>query len=689
MIGTMQQSTEELVTQGLQLHQAGDLFHAEQVYRMILAREPRHGDALHLLGALCGRQGRNEDGIRLIEEAIAVNPRVSAYYNNLGNLKVKAGDSEGAEESYRRAIRVDRRNADAQLNLGKLLEGRGQRAKARECYVASLRIAPRSGEAHMSLGRLEEADGRLKAALESFRNAVRLDAGAADAHLAIGNVQVKLEAFEEAEASYRGAVALDPKHADAYFNLANTLRVLKRSEDAVAMYERAVALSPLPDADIYNNYGVALSDAKRREESMAAHRRAIELRPEFDDAYFNLGRELTTTGDNDGGITMLRRAIELNPEHASAYVQLGVALYTKGFLHEAVAANRKALSFNDACPIVRRNLGMALAHTGDVVGLEMLEETVREVPNSPDLHWNLAEHMLLHGRYEEGWREYEWRVLVDDLAWQYRGDEVPRWTGEPVAGKRILVYAEQGFGDVLQFARYARLLAQRGATVILEVQPGLQRWCAALPGVAECVAKGDELPGFDMVVPMMSLPYLLETRAETIPPPVSALIPRRRKENPALQVGMVWAGNGKHVRDALRSTRLADWSGLVGIEGVEFTSLQIGDPVAQIAQEGHGFRFVADCTGTRDFADTADIIAGLDLVITVDTAVAHLAGSMGKLVWILLYNAVDWRWGLEGADSPWYPSARLFRQRTPMDWSEVFGEVEAGLRELVAKGRAE
>jgi tetratricopeptide (TPR) repeat protein len=696
MIGTMQQSTSELVTQGLRFHQNGDLLHAEQMYRAILAREPRHGDALHLLGSLRGRQGRNEDGIRLIEEAIAVNPRMSAYYNNLGNLQVKVGDRAGAEASYRRAIRVDRKNADAHLNLGKLLEGgtdadgmeaggRQSRAKARESYVASLRLAPRSVEAHMSLGRLEEAEERPRAALESYRNAVRLEPGYAGGHLAIGNVQAKLEAREEAEASYRAALALDAGYADAYFNLANLLCAQERVEEAVELYRKAIDAAPLPDAEMYNKLGVALSVLERAAEAEAAFRKAIELRPEFYDAHFNLGKLLSASGDMEGGAAALRRAIELNPEDPDTCLFLAAAVYEMGQLPEAIAANSKALSLREGCMVARRNLGMALSQAGDLSGLAMLEGVVREMPENPNLHWNWGEQSLLHGRYEEGWREYEWRMQVDDLKPQYREADVPRWRGEAIAGKRILIYAEQGFGDTLQFARYARLVAARGATVILEVHQALQRWCAALPGVTECVAKGSAVPEFDLTVPMMSLPYILETRAETIPPPVAARVEGRRRDGSGLQVGMVWAGNGKHVRDRLRSTRLAEWSGLAGIEGVEFTSLQAGDPAAQIAQEGHGFRFVADCAGSRDFADTAEMIAGLDLVITVDTAVAHLAGSMGKPVWILLYNLVDWRWGLEGNETPWYPTARLFRQRTPADWSEVFAEVEAGVRELARR----
>jgi hypothetical protein len=465
------------------------------------------------------------------------------------------------------------------------------------------------------------------------------------------------------------------------------VRELERPEEALEWYRRAIALPDGAGADTYNNYGLTLSDLKRHEEAEAAFRKAIELRPEFDDAYFNLGKELTTFGDRATGVEMLRRAIAINPGNASAHLQLGTALEADGFLHDGIVANRKALELNPSCPVTRRNLGMMLAHVGDTEGLDILETMVREFPESVDLHWSWSNKLLLHGRYEEGWREYEWRMQVEDLKWQHREFDVPRWTGEPLAGKRILLYTEQGFGDTLQFARYARLVAERGGMVILEVQPGLKRWCAALPGVTECVAQGATPPEFELFAPLMSVPYILGTGAE-IPPPVAPWFEDKRgaasESGAKLRVGLVWGGNAKHILDRLRSTRLTDWSGLAKVGGVEFTSLQVGGPAAQIDAGGHGFEFAADCREARDFGDTAEIIAGLDLVITVDTAVAHLAGSLGKPVWILLYNVVDWRWGLETDRTAWYPSARLFRQRTPGDWRGVFAEVEAGLRELVA-----
>ena len=687
MIETLQKEIGGLVMQGLLLHKSGDLAGAEFIYRKILLREPGNADALHLMGSLRGRQGLTVEGIHLMEQAVAASPRVSIYHNNLGNLKLASGDVRGAEESYRRAVKLDRKNTDAQLNLGKLLHSLSRGKEAKACFISLLKVDSRSRDAHMLLGLLEESEDKLNSALQSYKNAVRIDPAYAPGHLAVGNVQAKLRNLERAEESFRAAIAINPVYSDGLYNLAHNLQVRGRASEAVELYRRAIQVAASYDPAIYNNFGLALSDLHLHSEAESAFRKAIDLDARFDEAYFNLGRELTTFGHDRLGIEMLRQAVEINPRNASAHLQLGTALHARGLLQEAIAADRKSLELDPSCPIARKNLGMVLAAAGYPEGLDILRAMTLEMPESPDLHWARAVSLLLHGDFEEGWREYEWRMQVEEMRSQHREFNVPRWNGEMLNGERVLIYSEQGFGDTLHFARYAMLAAARGATVVLEVQPSLTRWCAALPGVKECVAQGVTPAEFELFAPLMSLPYILGT-GSTIPLPVAPRLDTCRTEEERhrskLQVGMVWAGNPNHVMDRLRSTRLQQWSGLARIPGVEFTSLQVGEATAQIEEGDHGFQFVEDSRNVRDFADAAEMIAGLDLVITVDTSVAHLAGSMGKPVWILLYNVVDWRWGLTSDRTAWYPSARLFRQVTPGDWSAVFTKLETSLAELVS-----
>jgi tetratricopeptide (TPR) repeat protein len=684
----LQPTINSLVSQGLHFHQQGDLVQAQLVYMEILTREPTQADALHLLGLVKGRMGCNAEAIRLIEQAIAVNPRVSAYHNNLGNLRAKIGDKPAAEQSYRRAIEADPRNADAYLNLGKLLDGRLLHTQAKDNFLASLRINPSSVETHMSLGRLQELTDDSYAALESYGNAIRLDPKFTPGYLAIGNLHKRLEKLDAAEVSYRTALAIDPSNADGYFNLAKLAASQGKLNEAVALYQKTIQLDPDSAADAYNNLGSVLSELNRHDDAVAAYRKAIELRPDYDDVFFNLGKELTTFGDEACGIAKLKQAIALNPANASAWLQLGVTALNSGFLGDAVRYFRQSLEVDSSSRIARRNLATALSYQGNPEGLRMLEALVREQPLHAKDHGTWGEHLLLHGRYAQGWEEYEWRIQVEELRSQHRHFEKPRWLGEPLDGKTILLYAEQGHGDTIQFSRFAKLAAERGGKVILEVQRSLKRLLQELPGVSQCIAQGECVPEFSVYAPLMSLPYILQARPETVPPlmlrpPAKSTIPDGHG-TPHLRVGIAWAGSPDNARDRRRSTRLSQWAELASIEGVDFIALQVGEAAAQAAEPSNRLRFVAACSTATDFADTAAWIAQLDLVITVDTAIAHLAGSMGKPVWILLYNFGDWRWGLEGTQTAWYPTARLFRQLDPPDWTIVFSDVASSLRRRLA-----
>jgi hypothetical protein len=298
------------------------------------------------------------------------------------------------------------------------------------------------------------------------------------------------------------------------------------------------------------------------------------------------------------------------------------------------------------------------------------------------------EHLLLHRNYAEGWKEYEWRIEVEDLRSQHRHFDKPRWLGEPLDGKTILLYAEQGHGDTIQFSRFAKIVEERGGVVILEVQRSLQRLLKDIPGVSQCIAQGEAVPEFSVYAPLMSLPYILEA---PIPPPADLALPaafaiQAGNSKPRLRAGIAWAGSPKNSRDRLRSTRLSQWAELASIDGVEFISLQGGEAASQAGEASNHLRFVAAWSTAADFTEAAALIAHLDLVITVDTAVAHLAGSMGKPVWILLSTFADWRWGIQGTQTEWYPTARLFRQSDPRDWNTVFLDVASSLRRLLESG---
>jgi Tfp pilus assembly protein PilF len=481
-------------------------------------------------------------------------------------------------------------------------------------------------------------------------------------------------------------IAAPPSQAagDAQFALAMRRRVCGDNAGAAAALTQAIRLSTSRLAEAYSALGVTLAELGRGKDALAACLKATQLRPDVAQAFVHLGRVALPLGESACALAAFERAVALDPRHAAAAHELGSALYTRGRLAEARASLLRAIDLDPAHSGPSRYfLAMVLIMLGEAEGLDLSRQLVRERPLSAKNHFNLATALLLHGQYEEGWQEYEWRMQVDRMRAAHPAFEQPRWQGEPLAGKPILLYTEQGFGDTLQFARYAPLVAARGGRVILEVEHHLERLMCGMPGVAQCIVRGEVRPEFSTYAPLMSLPLIFPTSASSIPAPVAPAVPAMRVQRPAkrpgFQVGIVWGGSPKHERDHLRSIPLAEWQPLSRIEGVAFTSLQRGPAVAQIAEHGGCFGFVDDRTEQWDFADTAALIAELDVVITVDTAVAHLAGTMNKPVWILLANMPDWRWGLRGDSTGWYPSARLFRQSRPGESAPLLEQVACEL----------
>ncbi len=700
------------------LAKSGDAVGAEKSYRRALRLDPHNGDA-HLnlgklqfergdrearrslktaqrlsarsveaqmsVGRLEEREGNAQLALNCYLTASKLDPSFAPAYIAMGNAQLLLDKTREAEESYRKAIALDPESPDAHFNLANVLRADGRVLEAIELYRIALDFSPKGApDIQNNLGLALSELGQHKEARTALTKSIEIAGDSSDGWFNLAKQATLVGDLATAELHLRKVLSLNPGHTGAHLELGNLMRADGRLEEAVAIYRKLIALSP-NDAAAWNNLGATLTDLRLTDDAEAAFRKATSLDPKSDEAFFNLGKHLSLFGDESAAVEMLQHALSLNPRNAAAYTQLGFIAQNRGELSEAADFYRQALKISSESSIAKHNLGLVLSSLGDAEGLDLLEETVREQPDSAEFHWNFGEKLLLHQRFHEGWKEYEWRKQVDKFVDQHRAFDQPQWDGTPLDGKTILLYAEQGQGDTLQFARYAELVAQRGGRVVLEVQRSLQTLLQGMPGVAECIAQGDALPEFATFAPLMSLPYIFNTNAATIPPPSSSFAERfalPSESKPALRVGLVWAGNKKDKRDRLRSTLLSQWSELARIEGIEFTSLQTGEPAQQANEQGNHFSFVSDCSSVKSFADTAAIIAGLDLVITVDTAVAHLAGTMGKPVWILLYDPVDWRWGLEGEDSPWYPTAKLFRQFNQEGWTPVFERVASRLRVL-------
>jgi len=556
-----------------------------------------------------------------------------------------------------------RRAAELQTAMGHHRGGRLTEAEAG--YRKLLHAEPDDAAVLRLLALVMMSRGDWARAVELFERALRRRPEMVAAHLGLGSALTAQGKRLEAEAAFERSLALDPQNLEALNNLGNSRLVRRRFTEAATAFRRALAINPrLPE--LHNNLGNALQGEKKPDEAIGAFREAIALKPDFPEAHSNLGNMLKAQNQLPEAVAAYRRALELRPGYIEALNNLGNALHASGLSSEAIATYRRSQALQPA--------------QGDAYFYESLV------------------HLAL-GDLAKGFAEYEGR-WKSDLRAGRRDFPQPLWLGEPaLTGRTLLLHAEQGLGDTLQFVRYAALAVERGATVVLEVQPALQSLLSRFPGVQAVVAKGDPLPAFDLHCPLLSLPHAFRTTLETIParaPYLSAAaervahwrsrLPRGPRGRP--RVGLVWAGNPNHNNDRNRSVPLALLRPLFAPGSADFYSLQKDERSADERQLAAALGMVDLAPELGDFDDTAAALAELDLVISVDTSVAHLAGALGRPVWVLLPLNPDWRWLLRRGDSPWYPSMRLFRQERAGDWTRPVAELAAGLAGLAAAGDA-
>jgi tetratricopeptide (TPR) repeat protein len=514
-------------------------------------------------------------------------------------------------------------------------------------------------EAAVSLHRA----GRFQAAETAYREILEREADNPDALHLLGVLAAQTGEPDRAAELIRRAIRVLPASAEFHANLALALRKSGRLVEAVPAYRRAAELDPArPEA--WFNLGKACLDAGMPEHATAALRQAIELRPAYHEAVHDLGVAYTRLGDLAGALTAYQRALALAPEHVVAGSNLAATLYNLGRLDEAIAMARRVIGLDGDCA---------------------------------EAHLTLGASLLISGRFAEGWPEYEWRWKCQGLHGDPAPYPYPAWDGADPTGRTILLRSEQGLGDTLQFVRYATLVAERGARVVLGCRPTLKALLQTVRGIETVVADGETLPPCDLQIPILSVPRLVGTTLASIPAEVPYVWPDadkrlrwrqrllRERGGRALTVGLVWAGQPQNRTDRWRSIALSAFAPLGAVSDVRFYSLQGGEAARQI--EAAPFSLVDHNAELHDFADIAALAASLDLVISVDTAAAHLAGALGRPVWTLLPFAPDWRWLLGREDTPWYPTMRLFRQSALGDWASVMARVAQALADRVSSGR--
>jgi tetratricopeptide (TPR) repeat protein len=572
----------------------------------------------------------------------------------------RAGRLSEAEGLYRQVLAENPDHADALQLLGVLSSQMGLHDRARELISRAIEINPRAGNYYCNLGAAFAAEGR----------------------------------YEEAIPAYRRGLSLNPADPAAYNNLGAALRQIGRLDDAVGVFKQAIALQPR-SIDAQNNLGLALQMLGRVDEAIATFRRVVILQPAAIDAWVRLAMALKNANRPDDAIVALERIVALQPGHVEAWVNLGAELEKVGRIEESIAALRRAIALQSDCADAHANLGAALMQIGQLdEAVAACRQAICLRADHARAHWNLSLILLLRGQYAEGWGEYEWRWHSERLG-SIRAQFVgPHWDGSPLDGRRILLYAEQGLGDSIQFLRYLPMVAARGGMIVLAIQLELRRLVQSIGDVEELVTQ-DPIPAFDVCCALSSLPLVFGTTVDTIPRTVPYLfadpeLTRQWKArlasdprlNAGLKVGLVWGGDPCHVNDRNRSVPLAALASLGDVQNITFISLQKGPRAAEAKNPPASLRLLDFSEELQDLADTAGLIAALDLVISIDTSVAHLAGALGVPVFVLLQAHPDWRWMLDRIDSPWYPTARLFRQVRGGDWTIPVQQLSDALRAM-------
>jgi Flp pilus assembly protein TadD len=467
--------------------------------------------------------------------------------------------------------------------------------------------------------------------------------------------------LHQAEVGYRQILAQQPNYTDALHLLGSLGAQIGQNNASIQLLQKAIQLNP-NIAAYHGNLGAVYMKAKRLRDAEAALKRAIQLNPNTPDVYYNLGCTLVALDDVPGAFAALKKGLELQPGLPELHTGMGVAL-------------RKSMKYQEAIAAFRRSVALR--------------------PDYADAHWNLGLMLLLTGNLSAGWAEYEWRTKMPDIV-APRNFPPPQWAGEKLYGKTILLHAEQGFGDTIQFIRFVPDVIARGGRVIVECPPELANTLRGIAGIQEIFVQGQRISRFDTHCSIMSLPLALNVTSKSLRAdvPYLAVPPDRvahwqsRLDTSTLNVGLVWAGRPEHPDDLQRSMRLADFAPLAAVPSVRFYMLQKGPAAAQASSPPPGLNLINWTAELHDFVDTAALVSNLDLIVGVDTSVVHLAGALARPVWVLLPLVPDWRWMLNRFDSPWYPTMRLFRQTTFGDWTTPLAQLTEAIHQLTT-GRSQ
>jgi len=712
------------ISRAKELHEQGRLDDAVPQYQAVLAERPDDAEALHLYGVLQFQRGYVAEAETLIRRAISISPQ-PLWLANLGSILAHQGHRADALEQFEAALRIDSKHVQTLVRLGNTLIELRRYESALSAYGRALKVAPMLLDALCNQGAALRALGRYQEALETYERALTVDPRSFESLYNLGNVLRDLQRYpqalgnyeralavmpgspevlsargrtlidlgrpKEALASFNEAIAAKPDFVEALYNSAVALERLGRAEEAIQRCNRVLALENR-HAKAFASRGNALLHLKQYEEALSDYDLALEIEPHAASVLCNRGTVLRQMKHHEAALRSYAAALTVDADFPEAWCNRGGVLQSMHRYEDALSAFDHALALNPKYASAWFNRGNTLFEMFRIDdALRAYNQAIEIDPDYADAHYAQALVYLLQGDFARGWEQYEWRFRDPKNERNERFFSQPRWTGdESLDGRTILIYAEQGLGDSLQFCRYIELVRARGASIVLEVPATLKSLMATLRTPVQLVSTGEPLPSFDFHCPLLSLPLVFRTDFHSIPNQTPYLYPDARQKEKwetllgakrRLRIGVAWSGNPEHRNDHNRSLELAMLMPLFELD-VEWISLQkvVREHDMAILENTPMLRFDDELA---DFSDTAALIQSLDLVIAVDTAVAHLTGALNRSLWVLLPHLSEWRWLMDRDDSPWYPGARLFRQSAAGRWTDVVDAVGRAIGELL------
>ncbi len=741
---TAMETGSEMIETAAKYHYAGDIDQAETLYDEILKSDPENPDALHLMGLAAHQKGKSEKAVCLIEKAILHDPDRYNFHNSLGVIYEARKQPQKAfisflqaatikkdyMEAIRNIIRIRPEYYPAYFNLGVALQHAGHYEEAAKAYVRTLTIKPDFTDAYNNLGIVLHGLGKVREAIKIYNQVIKSRKDAFETYNNLAIALHDLGQVEEAIHNLQLAIQYHPQYAEAFFNLGRFVKETGDIRMAIQYLQKAVAIDPDYEKALFE-LGIVLQEAEEITAAAEVLQKVIRLNPDHAEAHFALGNNLVKTENIEHAIQEFESASRIKTDFYQAYYNLAFLKKKQGKIKEAIFHIERVLRFrNDSYeahnelgvlfqadgrlaqaiekyqhsiilkadyPIARYNMGCALQDLNRLEEAKIsYQEAITIHPEYAEAHVNLALLFLLEGDSKNGWHAYEWRSQRQ--AWQDVYPKypcIPFWDGSSFSGKRLLVRSEQGMGDTLQFIRYLPMVKKRGGTVVFETKEPLLPMLKGFPGVDEMVLYQQEgIPdNIDIQIFLLSLPMIFETTIDTIPCQVPYLHadPKRteywkkRTAGNLLKAGLVWGGNPANPDNQFRSIELKCFEPLLTIPGIQFYGLQTGTAARQSDHLSSEIRFRNLGKEVTDFMDTAGVIESLDLLISVDTAVVHLAGAMGKPVWMIRPSKPYWVWLDKRKDSPWYPTMRIFRQTIPGVWDDVFTMLANELNILARK----